>query len=406
MSLPEVIIAGGGPGGSVFAARLAQRGVPTLVLEKTKFPRFHLGESLLPQSVPVLRKLGLMPELEKRFLIKRGARFHDIKTERTARYDFAEAFDKSTTYAFQVPRDEFDEILLRHARSLGAEVREEWSVTRIRFENGRAIGVEARDPAGTVHQLDAKFVIDATGRSALQAHAERSITKVPHLDKTALFSQFRNAWRDTGDCEGDIQIILFGGGWFWSIPFKDGRTSFGGIASSEWMKTRAPGETVDDLLKRAISECPAATRILAGAEQIVPAEATADFSYRVRDLGGPGWLAVGDSGGFIDPLFSTGAHLAMHGAFHAADLVADALAANDTSGDTFAPWQATMRRGAELFIGSVQAFYLGTLTEYIFAEKQHPFLRHAITSMLAGDVFHEDERWSRELRTRFPPVLA
>ena len=402
---PDVVVAGGGPGGSVFAARLAQRGVSVLLLEKVKFPRFHLGESLLPQSVPVFRELGIMPELEQRFMIKRGARFHESKTERTVRYDFAEAFDKSTTFAFQVPRDEFDELLLRRAEALGAEVREEWSVTRIRFEGGRAVGVDARDPAGTVHAIDAKFVIDATGRSALLAHADRSITKVPHLDKTALFSQFRNTWRDSGESEGDIQIILFGGGWFWMIPFKDGRTSFGAVASSEWMKTRAPGETLDDLFKRAIRESPVASRLLAGAEQLLPAEATADFSYRVRDLGGPGWLAVGDAGGFIDPLFSTGAHLAMHGSLRGADLVADALAAGDTSCARFDPWKAEMRRGAELFIGSVQAFYLGTLTDYIFAEKQHPFLRHAITSMLAGDVFHGDQRWARELTARFPAVL-
>src|SRR6476661_370664 len=108
---PDVVVAGGGPGGSVFAARLAQRGVSVLVLEKEKFPRFHLGESLLPQSMSVFRELGLVPELERRFLVKRGARFHDSKTERTARYDFAEAFDKSTTSAFQVPRDEFDDLL-------------------------------------------------------------------------------------------------------------------------------------------------------------------------------------------------------------------------------------------------------------------------------------------------------
>ncbi len=404
---PDVVVAGGGPGGSVFAARLAQRGVPVLLLEKTKFPRFHLGESLLPQSVPVLRELGLLPEMEKRFLRKCGAQFHESGTERTVRYDFSEAFDKSTTYAFQVPRDEFDDLLLRRAQELGAEVREEWSVTRIRFENERAIGVEATDPSGAVHRIDAKYVIDATGRSALLAHAEHSITKVPHLDKTAFFSHFQNAWRDAGDREGDIQIILFGNdGWFWSIPFKDGRTSFGAVVSSRWLKTRAPGETIDDLYKRAIRECPVASRLLAGAEQVFPAGTAADFSFRVRDLAGPGWLTVGDAGGFIDPLFSTGAHLAMNGALLGADIVADALAANDLSCDRFLPWKALMRRGSELFVGSVQAFYLGTLTEYIFAEKQHPFLRHAITSMLAGDVFHEDERWSRELRTRFPAVLA
>lgn len=399
---PEIVIAGGGPGGSVCAARLAQRGRRVLVLEKERFPRFHLGESLLPQSMPVLEAIGVMDAMHERFIVKRGAHFHESHTGKTSRYDFAEAFDKSVKYAFEVPRDEFDDLLLRRAEALGAEVREGVRVDRVVFRDGRAIGVAITEPSGETRTIEADFVVDATGRDALQAHAARNTVKVPGLDKTALFTHFRGVWRDTGEREGDIQIIVFPPGWFWVIPFRDGRTSVGAVVSSAWMKTRRPGESVDALFQRTVAESPVATRMLANAEQLLPASATADFSYRVRDLVGPGWLVVGDAGGFIDPLFSTGAHMAMFGGLRAADAIDAALTAGDVSPARFAEWERLVRRGAELFIGSVQAFYGGTLTTYLFADKAHPFLRHAITSMLAGDVFGPESRWTKEMQARFP----
>jgi flavin-dependent dehydrogenase len=409
-----IVVVGGGPGGATTAARLAQHGRKVLVLEKDAFPRFHLGESLLPQSMPVLAALGLESELRARFIVKRGARFVDSRTghpETCSRYGFSEAFDKSAPSAFQVPRDEFDELLLRNAERLGAEVRERWSVSRIRFDGTRAVGVDAEAPDGTTHAIDAELVVDATGRDALLAHAKGSSSVVPGLDKTALFSHFTGAWRDEGEQDGDIQIVVFDGGWFWFIPFKDGRTSVGAVVSSAWIKERrvhaptSPGPTADALFLAAVAASSVATRFLAGATQLFPGRAAADFSFRVNEVAGPGWLLVGDSGGFIDPLFSTGAHLAIHGGFEAADVIHAGLTEGDLSPARFDGWSARMRRGADLFLGSVQAFYAGTLSDYIFAEKQHPFLRHAITSLLAGDVFGEDARWAKELRARFPATV-
>jgi 2-polyprenyl-6-methoxyphenol hydroxylase-like FAD-dependent oxidoreductase len=142
--------------------------------------------------------------------------------------------------------------------------------------------------------------------------------------------------------------------------------------------------------------------MLAGAERLFVPGATADFSFRVGARRGDGWIAIGDSGGFIDPLFSTGAHLAMHGALRGADAIHAALASGALNAEHLEPWEREIRAGAELFIGAVQAFYTGDLVTYLFAEPQHPFLRRAITSMLSGDVFASDARWVREMRTRFP----
>jgi 2-polyprenyl-6-methoxyphenol hydroxylase-like FAD-dependent oxidoreductase len=145
--------------------------------------------------------------------------------------------------------------------------------------------------------------------------------------------------------------------------------------------------------------------MLPRAARLFPPRATADFSFRVQSMRGPGWIALGDAAGFIDPLFSTGAHLAMHGGLGAADAIDEALRTGDLSPARFDAWEAEQRAGAELFLGAVQAFYGGDLISYLFAEPQHPFLRRAITTLLAGDVFDADARWAREVRARFPAHL-
>jgi flavin-dependent dehydrogenase len=413
----DVVVAGGGPGGAVTAARLAGKGRRVLVLEREAFPRFHLGESLLPGSLVVLEALGLLPEMERRFIRKPGAQFHDSYTDRTARFDFADAFTPRFPYAYQVQRAEFDALLLKHAEDLGAIVRHRWSVSRIRFEGSRAVGVDATDPDGDASSIDARVVIDATGRDALAARASHTTERIGSLDTTALYSQWRGAYREEGVRAGDFHLVLLGDetgdprsappmGWFWFIPFKDGTTSVGVAASRAWVGRHA-GEDAPALYARAIAESKVASRFLSGATQLWPARATADFSFRVKDLTGDGWLAVGDSGGFIDPLFSTGAHLAMHGGFHAADAVDAALTAGDVSRERFRAWETSMRAGADMFLNIVESFYEGVLSRILFADKPHPYMRHVVTSLLAGNVFDRDARWMADARTRMSrPALA
>src|SRR5262249_20719976 len=155
-------------------------------------------------------------------------------------------------------------------------------------------------------------------------------------------------------------------GWVWFIPFADGRTSVGCVARRDWVQGHR-GATPPELYQLAIEESPSMRRLLEGATQLWPAQATADFSFRVGDLAGDGWLSVGDAGGFIDPLFSTGAHVAMYGGDLAASAIDDALRAGDTSRAAFDAWSRTIRRGTEMFIGAVQAFYTGELVRYLFA---------------------------------------
>jgi flavin-dependent dehydrogenase len=456
----DVVVLGGGPGGSVCAARLASLGRRVVVLERDRHPRFHLGESLLPGSLDVLDAIGVLDAVRSRFIVKRGARFVDgADGSRAVRYAFADAFRPRWDSAFQVPRDEFDELLFRHAGQCGATLREEWRGERVVYEDGRAAGVDAVAADGSHERIGARFVVDATGRDAMTARAAGGLERIGGLDHTALFTQVRGGFRDEGDREGDIQIALFGHdlsgrgrvgaassvgapssggeassahdpvrGWFWLIPFADGRTSVGAVVPSGWVRAQGGEGGPGRLFESALDLAPAVREMLAGSERLFAPRATGDFSFRVKGLRGPGWLAVGDAAGFIDPLFSTGVHLAMTGALRAADAIHRALdegsvgagsvgprsvgagsvgprsvGASDAAAEsTLAAWEREHRAGAELFLGAVQAFYSNELVSYLFAEPQHPFLRRAITSLLAGDVFDTDAVWSREMRTRFP----
>ena len=429
MSPCDVVVLGGGPGGSVCAARLASLGRRVVVLEQDHHPRFHLGESLLPGSLHVLEAIGVLDAVRSRFIVKRGARFVDGRNgARSVRYGFAEAFSPRWGSAFQVPRDEFDELLFRHAGQCGAELREGWRGERIVYEGGRAAGVEAVGPDGGRERVEARFVVDATGREAMTARATGRLERIGGLDHTALFTQVRGGFRGEGDRAGDIQIVLFGHdtagrgsstgelvpnepredvaplrGWFWLIPFADGRTSAGAVVPSAWVRAQGGEGGAARLFEASLDLAPVVREMLAGSERLFAPRATGDFSFRVTTLRGPGWLAVGDAAGFIDPLFSTGAHLAMTGALSAADAIDRVLGpASGEAEDVFAAWEREHRAGAELFLGAVQAFYSGELVSYLFAEPQHPFLRRAITSLLAGDVFHHDAIWTREMRIRFP----
>lgn len=401
----DVVIAGGGPGGSICAAALVRRGLRVLVLEKQRFPRFHLGESLLPRSLPVLDAVGVLPKVEERFIWKYGARFHDDQNRRKDRFAFENAWHPDPDHAFQVPRDAFDKLLLEHAREQGADVREEHTVTRI--ARGE---VDAKTHDGETVRFGARFVVDATGRDALTAHVARATTRIEGLDQTALFAHFRGVPRPDGKLAGDIDIVLFPDvdpvrpNWFWFIPFEDGRTSVGAVVSRAWLRERrAP---VAELFAAAVAASPSAANLLANATMLWPEpQATADFSYRVGELAGDGWLRVGDAGGFIDPLFSTGAHIAMVGGKRAADAIAGALAEPSRERELVDAWSATMRAGAETFVSAVQAFYAGPLVETLFAPDKHEALRRSITSLLAGDVFG-DSVWLRDAKKRIAAMHA
>lgn len=404
MNTPEihdVAVIGGGPAGSALAGLLASRGRRVAVIERDRFPRFHIGESLLPRSVEIFDKLGVRDRLEDRFLRKYGARFVCATTGRTNAYRFAEAFDPRYGYAYQVPRAEFDELLLRRAVELGADLREGWEATRLVRDGDRAAGVEVRHEGGP-GIVRARIVVDAVGRETPLASGGVGRRRFPGLDTIAVFTHHEGVPRPTGDEEGDIHIIVFDHGWFWVIPFRGEVTSVGAVVQARLWRDRPAGESIEGFFDRLVAAAPPVAELLAGARRARPVGSVADFSYAVDAFAGPGWLAVGDACGFIDPLFSTGAHLAMKSADLAAAAIDDVLADREPEGPRFARYEREVRRGAELFLGVVQAFYRGEFRETLFAQDQRRALRQSITSLLSGDVFHAEPppTWVRFLRER------
>ena len=444
----EVLIIGGGPGGSTTAARLAQRGRRAIVLERARFPRFHIGESLLPSSYPVLDAMGLVPQLDEKFVRKYSARFLDDEGDldqdaSRARYQFDEAFPPALPHAWEVSRDEFDELLLRNAARLGADVREGWRVGRVLFDGETAIGVEATDREGVARRIRTRVIVDATGRDGLltrRGAPGSSAQRLPQLDKTAMFTHVHGGHRSPGIDAGQIEIVILAGknddgtttGWGWFIPFKDGRSSVGFVLSSEVVKKRLddlrrplgegagpspreyeerPAETQRRLaavFEQEVARSPWMKRLIGEAPRLGEVRAAADYSFRVPTLAGDGWLAVGDAAGFLDPLFSTGAHLAIGGGDRAAAAIDAALAAGDVRRERFEPYATSLRAAADLFLGAVQSFYRGDLRALLFAKEQRTALRRTITSMLAGDVFHDGPApalWAGYFRERFPAAL-
>jgi flavin-dependent dehydrogenase len=402
----DVIVAGGGPGGSTVAGRLVQAGARVLVLEKEVFPRFHLGESLLPMSLAVFDELGVTRKLDARFIRKHGARFVKADTGEEVSFKFANALCEGHPHAFHGPRGDIDHVLLDHAAELGAEVRQGWTVRGFLKEGDRVAGVATRGPDGTEEHVAARVVVDATGRDALASRRAGAKIKTPRLERTlAVFSHFDGCQRLRGDDEGDIRIVIAKEGWFWVIPFRGDRTSVGIV-----LEPHAMGQAAGDLnglLSRLCAASAPMRAIMGGARQVFPAQAVADFSYRVPRASGNGWLAVGDAGGFIDPLFSTGFHLAVKGADLAARAIVDAFAVGDVSEARWQTFERLVKTATETYVGVVQAFYDGPLIELLFDEGQRDMMRRMITSVLAGDVFHEEKpRWLREVERRYPARLG
>jgi flavin-dependent dehydrogenase len=298
-------------------------------------------------------------------------------------------------------------VLLDHAATLGVEVRQGWEVRRLRMDGSRAVGVVASgpDPSAAEVEVSAEVVVDATGRAALCSRAPALRIKTPGLERTlAIYAHFDGCARMSPEHEGDIRIVLVPDGWFWVIPFRGHRTSVGVVLKPEAMSR---GVDLDTVLRTQCDRSPAMRAIMSGAAPAFPARAAADFSYRVPRLAGDGWLAVGDAAGFIDPLFSTGFHLAVKGGDLAARAISRALALGDVSRERFTTYEATVKSACATYTGVVQAFYEGPLVALLFDEDKRDLMRRMITSVLAGDVFHEERpRWLREVEQRFPARLG
>lgn len=399
MSAPfdcDVIVAGGGPAGSSTANFLRQRNRRVVVLERESFPRFHIGESMLPLSNDVWRELGVFDEIDRRFQHKPGATFIHEESGAEFTYMFDQAIRGGNPYAFQVKRADFDKMLLDRARVLGADVRERTLVEDVVFA-ADGVTVRAAHADGQSYSLRAPVFVDATGRDALIAGKRRS--KVPDgviTTNVAVHAMYQNVGRTARAQDGNILIGLFDGGWWWLIPFNDGDTSVGIVFEKSFSKAQR-GASSERMMDDTIAQLPHLRRILEGAVRVQAVGAQGNWSYRSTQFYGDRLLMVGDAAAFVDPLFSTGVLIAITGARFAAGHIDRALGDGDFSAARFAAYQDECLRGMEIFKDLVHEFYSQNLRQLLMASARNPTICAVITSLLAGDVY-KPALWQQMVR--------
>ena len=385
----DAVVCGGGPAGATFATVLARHGHSVAVFERERFPRFHIGESLLPWNVPLLARLGVLDQMERSMQRKLGARFYHHGTSRSRIVRFADAMDDRHPSAFQVKRAEFDRILLDNAQTSGASVFQEARVLEVLFDESgrRATGVRVQLAGEAAsREIRARVIVDATGRDAPLSRKVGGRERDPLLNRSAAFAHFDTFHRDDGPTGGDIIIVTTPDGWWWMIPFADGSVSVGVVMPSQRFKQREG--SVEVLFETAAAATPEVRDRLIGARRTTDVKAIADYSYKMSSFAGDGYCLVGDAACFLDPVFSTGVLMAMTSGALAADTVAAALARKGrVDGTDFRRFERIYRRGVARFTRFVHGFYEPAMLETFYTRAPIAAIERAVTTVLAGGVF-------------------
>ncbi len=380
-NLLDAIVVGGGPAGATAANKLAKSGASVLVCEREKFPRFHIGESLLPTNVPLLQELGVEDAIRAAGSVtKHGAEVISADGEaRTAIY-FRQAMCPLPETTFQVERATFDEILLRAAETAGAEVREE-TLVKSCVREGDRWRVVLEDASGTTEQT-CRWIIDGSGRDTFLANQNRSKKMLPEHKRVSFFAHYDHVWRAEGDADGNTVLIRTADGWFWLIPVSATRTSVGVVLPAT--EVRRAGLRPEALLDQAIERAPEMARRMRKAVRATEVQGTSDFSYRTGEMTGPGFITAGDAYAFLDPIFSTGVWLAMRGGAGAADTVAQCLKRPARSERYLRRFARREERVQRHFRRLIQYFYDPGFTD-VFLRPVNAFgLRRAVGTYVSG----------------------
>jgi flavin-dependent dehydrogenase len=388
----DVLVIGGGPAGSTISALLAERGRDVVMVEKSRHPRFHIGESLLPFNMPLFERLGVAEEIKAIGMPKYGAQFISPWHGRAITYDFANAWDNSFPSAYQVRRSEFDRILFQNAARKGARAIEGCRVTEVRSLADGA-DVTTCEENGNAQTWRTRFVVDASGRDTFLSSRLGIKRRNPNNNSAAIFGHFSGATRQSGKEEGNISLFWFDHGWFWFIPLSDGATSVGAVCSTPYMKTRRT--ELPQFLLDTIALCPGLSERLRSAQLTSPVTATGNYSYSSKRATGKHCILVGDAYAFVDPMFSSGVLLAMHSAFVGADTVEACLDRPDETQRVFKAYEASVRRGVSAFSWFIYRVMSPGMRHLFMNPTQRFRLQAAVLSVLAGDVFNNTPARSR-----------
>jgi len=383
---PDVVVVGGGPAGSTTSTLIAQQGYKVQLFERERFPRFHIGESLIPETYWVLKRLNMLPKMQKsHFTKKYSVQFVNANGKLSAPFYFWDNKPHECSQTWQVVRSEFDKLMLDNAREHGVIAHEGVRVLDVLMEDGRAVGVRVKGEDGAEREVRAKVVVDASGQVGLMQNRLRLRVWDPVLNKGAIWTYWEGAYRDQGKDEGATIVIQTPSrnGWFWYIPLHDNVVSVGVVAPFDYLfKGRGPyAETYE----QEVAACPAVKDRVSKAKRVTGYFATKDYSYRATEVAGDGWVMVGDAFGFLDPLYSSGVLLALRSGEQAADAICEGLAKGDTSKAQLGKWGPAFNEGVDRMRRLVCEYYDGfSFGKFV---KSFPHLQGKVTDLLIGDLF-------------------
>jgi flavin-dependent dehydrogenase len=399
----DVVVIGGGPAGSTVSTLLAQHGCKVQLFERERFPRFHIGESLIPETYWVFQRLNMLDKMKASAFVKKySVQFVNAEGKESAPFYFHDNKPHECSQTWQVIRSEFDTMMLANAREHGVEVHQPARVLEVLFDGDRAVGVRVQTEDGATHEVRAKVVVDASGQSTMLQNRFKLRVWDPVLNKGAIWTYWEGAYRDSGRDEGATVVIQTANkqGWWWYIPQHDNTMSVGVVAPFDYLfKGRGSHEQT---YNEEAAACPAVQKRIAGAKRAMGYFATKDYSYRSKQVAGDGWVLIGDAFGFLDPLYSSGVLLALKSGELAADAIAEGLAKNDVSVAQLGRWGDAFNRGVDRMRRLVCEYYDGfSFGRFI---KTYPHLRGKITDLLIGDLFTEavDEVWG-PMESLYPP---